>query len=229
MNILASPRQGKRFSAPPQKFKKTNHIYRKGNLIPLEKTGIWQISHGWVQLSAISVTGEEIVLGWFGSSMWLSNWLTSYPAYQAKALSATELRWYSRAEIEASAELFQSLIPQMWQHLKQIEFLVTILKQKRVEDRLYYLLKFLKQDMGQSVEGGTRLAMRLTHEDLANAIGSCRITVTRLLGKLKQQELISVDGRGHVIFKDQAWEDHSDDCYYSVRSSLEAGWQTARF
>lgn len=203
------------FSASVQKMTKICQSYQRGDLIPLDRTGVWQIRRGWVQLSAISMTGEEVVLGWFGSSMWLSNWLTSYPVYQAKALSASELQWYSRTEIEASGELFQSLIPQMWQHLKQIEFLVTILKQKRVEDRLYYLLGFLRQDMGQAIEGGTRLAMRLTHQDLANTIGSCRVTVTRLLGKLKERELIDFDRRGHVVFKNQTWDKLSEDCYYS--------------
>lgn len=194
---------------PPKTIKKPKHIYRRGNLIALDETGIWQIRCGWIQLSAISVTGEERVLGWFGSSMWLSNWLIHSPAYQAKALSDVELQWYSRTEIETSSELFQSLIPHMWQQLKQIEFLVTILKHKRVEDRLHHLLKFLRREMGHSVEGGIRLPMRLTHEDLANAIGSCRITVTRLLGKLKLQKLICFDRAGHIIFQHEVWEERS--------------------
>ncbi|MGB7273870.1 MAG: Crp/Fnr family transcriptional regulator [Geitlerinemataceae cyanobacterium] len=183
----------------PKEIDRPWHCYKRGDFIPLSNNGVWQICRGWVQLSTISMTGEERILGWFGSSMWLSTWLTLQPAHQAKALSDTLLLWYSRGEIEKTPELCQSLLPQTGKHLRQVESLLATLKHKRVEDRLYHLLNLLKQDMGEPIDRGIRLAARLTHEDLANAIGTCRVTVTRLLGKLKQQGEIEIDSRGHLI------------------------------
>ncbi|ABG53855.1 putative transcriptional regulator, Crp/Fnr family [Trichodesmium erythraeum IMS101] len=43
----------------------------------------------------------------------------------------------------------------------------------------------LKQEFGQSVPNGTRLNIHLIHQDIAAAIGTTRVTITRLLGKLK--------------------------------------------
>jgi CRP-like cAMP-binding protein len=200
MKMITTSKTRLMFQEPiPKEIDRPWHCYRRGDLIALSQGGAWQICRGWVQLSTISITGEERILGWFGSSMWLSTWLTLQPAHQAKALSDTLLIWYSRTEIENSAELCHSLLPQMGKQLRQIESLLVTLKHKRVEDRLYHLLNLLKQEMGEPVAGGIRLPARLTHEDLANAIGTCRVTVTRLLGKLKQQGKIKIDSRGHLI------------------------------
>jgi len=177
------------------------HCHARGEFIPLSKNGAWNVCRGWIQLSTIAVTGEERILGWFGTSAWLSTWLTVHSAHQAKALSDTVLVWYSRAEIENSPELCQSLLPQTGKQLRQIESLLATLKHKRVEDRLYQLLHLLKQEMGEPVAGGIRLAARLTHEDIANAIGTCRVTVTRTIGKLKQQGQIEIDPLGHLILR----------------------------
>lgn len=200
MNRMAESKTQLMFQEPiPKELERYVHCYKRGDLISLSQEGAWQICRGWVQLSTIAVTGEERILGWFGSSMWFSTWLTIQPAHQAKALSDTLLLWYSRKEIEKSPELCQSLLPQTVKQLGQIETLLATLKHKRVDDRLYHLLTLLKQEMGEPVTGGIRLAARLTHEDLANAIGTCRVTVTRLLGKLKQQGKLEIDQRGHLI------------------------------
>lgn len=183
----------------PKTIDRPWHCHARGDFIPLSQGGAWQVCRGWVQLSTIAVSGEERILGWFGSSTWLSTWLTLHAAHQAKALSDTVLVWYSRIEIENSTELCQSLLPQTGKQLRQIESLLATLKHKRVEDRLSQLLNLLKQEMGEPVAQGIRLAARLTHEDLANSIGTCRVTVTRLLGRLKQQGQIEIDTRGHLI------------------------------
>lgn len=198
--MITTSKTQRMFQEPiPKDFERYVHCYTRGESIELSEGGAWKICRGWVQLSTIAITGEERILGWFGSSMWVSTWLTIQPTHQAKALSDTLLIWYSRVEIENSAELCQSLLPQTVKQLAQIESLLATLKHKRVDDRLDHILTLLQQEMGEPVAGGIRLAARLTHEDIANAIGTCRVTVTRLLGKLKQQGQIEIDSYGHLI------------------------------
>jgi cAMP-binding proteins - catabolite gene activator and regulatory subunit of cAMP-dependent protein kinases len=60
------------------------------------------------------------------------------------------------------------------------------------------------------VPDGTRLNVRLTHQDIAAAIGTTRVTVTRLLGKLKHQGCLSRDKSHHLILKKGALGDSSD-------------------
>jgi CRP-like cAMP-binding protein len=49
------------------------------------------------------------------------------------------------------------------------------------------------------VPQGDRLSIRLTHQHLANAIGTTRVTITRLLGQLKDEGWLQTDSSHHLI------------------------------
>ena len=186
------------------------HFYAKGETIPLISQGLWQVCQGLVQLSTLYPSGEEGLLGWAGPSMCFGLWLTSLQTYRATATSDVYLMWYSMVEIEASPQLAHELLPQMVRRLRQMESILAIAGQRRVEDRLYQLLILLQQDFGQPVVEGTRLSIRLTHQDIANAICTTRVTITRMLGKLQQQGLISRDRERHLILNKGVFASTSD-------------------
>jgi CRP-like cAMP-binding protein len=186
------------------------HFYAKGREIPLVSQGIWQVCQGLVQLSTLYTTGEEGLLGWAGPSMCFGLWLTCLQTYQATAISDTYLIRYSLVEIESSPQLCHALLPQMGRRLRQMEAILAIAGQRRVEDRLYQLLLLLKQEFGQPVTGGSRLSIRVTHQDMANAICTTRVTVTRMLGKLQQSGCISRDHDRHLILGNDTFAIASD-------------------
>jgi len=193
---------------PPLAPQKTNlvegrrlHFYDKGDLIPLAEEGIWQVYRGVVQLSQFVASGDEILLGWAYSEQFFGLWLTSsqIETYQARALSDVYLRWYPLVEIENSLKLSQLILTQVVHRMRQSEALLVIAGLRRVDERLQELLKLLAQEMGQPMVGGTRLTVRLTHQMLANAIGTTRVTITRLLGDFQAQGRINFDGDRHLI------------------------------
>ena len=47
--------------------------------------------------------------------------------------------------------------------------------------------------VGQSDELGITIDLRLSHQAIAEAIGSTRVTITRLLGDLRQSGLVQID------------------------------------
>jgi CRP-like cAMP-binding protein len=65
---------------------------------------------------------------------------------------------------------------------------------------LHHFLRWLKQNFGQKVAQGSRLSIRLTHQEIANVCGTTRVTISRLMGKLKQQGKITYDRERHIIF-----------------------------
>ncbi len=176
------------------------HFYDRGEEIPMASQGVWQVYRGITQLSQITNQGEEILLGWAQPSTFFGLWLTHMESYQAKALSEVYLRWYPLTEIEASPELAQQVLGKVVQRIRQTEALLAIAGIKRVEDRLQKLLNLLKQEMGEPTDQGTRLRVRLTHQNLASAIGTTRVTITRLLGEFQRQELIKIDSDRHICF-----------------------------
>lgn len=79
------------------------------------------------------------------------------------------------------------------QHQRKL-LLLTTLGHRRTIDRLWGFLTLLAEEYGQVVEKGVCFPYPLTHAQIGSAIGSTRVTVTRLMGKLRQQGLISMEG-----------------------------------
>jgi len=178
------------------------HFYDRGENIPLVVDGVWQVYRGMAQLSQVSESGEEILLGWAHSSHFFGLNLTHLESYHARALSELYLKWYTIAEVENSVELTRMMLNQMIRRQQQTESLLAIAGLKRVEERLQQLLQLLKREMGEPIAQGSRLKIRLTHQNLANAIGTTRVTVTRLLGEFQRQGAVSSDGDRHLIIHD---------------------------
>lgn len=186
------------------------HFYAKGDQIPLVSQGVWQVCEGLVQLSTLCQNGEEVWLGWAEPSTFFGQWFSLLQSYQAIALSDVHLMWFSQTEINASPRLAQMILPQIVRRMRQTEALLAIAGQRRVEDRLQQLLLLMKREIGEPVPEGTRLNVRLTHQNLANAIGTTRVTVTRLLSKLKSEGAISLDRDRHIILKPDSFKNLTD-------------------
>ncbi|MEI2581213.1 PAS domain S-box protein [Scytonema sp. PRP1] len=178
------------------------HKYCKGESISLNLTTLWYVCQGCVKLTTVCETGEEVMVGLAAEGMVFGSTLTMLHTYQATALSEVELVSIDLAEIAASPSLSHSLLPKINQRLRQTEFFLVIAGRRRVQDRFQQLLLLLKQEIGEPVAEGIRLSVRFTHEELASACCTTRVTITRLMGKLQQQGQIYFDSKHHIILKD---------------------------
>ncbi|NET08215.1 MAG: helix-turn-helix domain-containing protein [Symploca sp. SIO2B6] len=179
------------------------YSYAKGETIHLEQQIIWLVSRGLVKLSTINENGEEMLVGLAGTSMSFSSGMTALNNYQATALSEeVELVRIAWTEIDVYPRLKQNFLAQINRRLKQTELLLAISGKQQVKERLQHFLLFLKQEIGQSVAEGTLLNVRLTHQELANACRTTRVTITRELGKLQQQGKIAFDSKHCIILRD---------------------------
>ncbi|NES22498.1 MAG: Crp/Fnr family transcriptional regulator [Symploca sp. SIO3E6] len=84
-----------------------------------------------------------------------------------------------------------------YQHQRKLLWLST-LGQRRTIDRLLGFLTLLIEEFGEPTNEGYCLPFPLTHAQIGSAIGSTRVTVTRLMGKLRQKGLIGIQGE-HLI------------------------------
>ncbi|RCJ25658.1 transcriptional regulator [Nostoc sp. ATCC 43529] len=175
--------------------------YSKGETIPLNPLVIWYVCQGLVKLSTYCETGEEILLGLATAEMVFGSSLTSLNVYQAVALSDVELVSIYTAEVANSPTLSHTLLPKINQRLQQTESFLVISGRRRIQERLQYLLQLLKREIGETVPEGTRLSVRLTHEDIASACCTTRVTITRLIGKLQEEGVIDFDVKKHMILK----------------------------
>jgi PAS domain S-box-containing protein len=173
--------------------------YSQGESISLDSQALCYVTQGVVKLSSLTLQNKEMMTGLIKPGMLFGAYLTALPIYQATALSPVELVHISLNEIAASPALAQIMFVKASQRLRQAEILLMIQGEQSIENGLCELLQFLKTEIGESVEQGVRLTVRLTHEDLANACGSTRATITRLLGKLERQGKIRFDEKWYII------------------------------
>jgi len=74
---------------------------------------------------------------------------------------------------------------------------------RSTRERLVALLLELVGSHGKAVPGGWEVGVKLTHQDLANLIGSSRESVTLTLGRLQRDGLIAVVRR-RIVVRDRA-------------------------
>ena len=96
------------------------------------------------------------------------------------------LRIY-QAEVEQSPYLAQNLMKALTRRLQQTEALLAISGDRQVKDRLRHLILLLKKELGKDTAEGRQLSLKITHQQLANILGSTRVTMTRCLKALKQE------------------------------------------
>lgn len=177
------------------------HPYCSGQEIEMLPNEIWVVCRGVVQLGTLYDTGDEALLGLAGPSMPFGLPLTLIRPYQAIALSDVDLMRLTQAEIDQSPTLSHGIFRHLTRRLRQTEAVLAMVGYRRVEDRLRHFLLLLKQEVGQPVSSGTRLSVRLTHQQLANAIGTTRVTVTRLISQLREEGWLTIDQNRHIVLQ----------------------------
>ena len=163
------------------------HLYEKGEEIPLLEQGVWQVYRGLVELSSLHYNGDQALLGWAKPQAFFGKWLNRLNAYNATALSDVYLIWYSLKEIETSNNLAQLMLHQVVQGIRQTENLLAIAAIKKVQDRLNEFLNLLANELGEETEEGIIITVKFTHQNIASAINSTRVTVTKMLGDLQNK------------------------------------------
>lgn len=176
----------------------TPYISKSG--ISLQSDAIGIVCRGVIQLTTLQPNGNEVLLGLIGPSMPLGMPMTDMNPYQATALTDVDVLWLSLAEIESSPKLAAGLFRHMTLRVRQAETWLALSGMRPVSERLRHLLTLLAQQLGQvHGESSIRLTVRLTHEQLANAIGTTRVTVTRLLNTFCDEGWLHVDRQRHIV------------------------------
>jgi len=170
-----------------------------GSRVPLLKKSVWLVVRGMVKLSAISVQGDELLLGLAGPNEPFGDPLSNVEVYEATTLCESDLLCVTCDEIAASPHLAMALLQGMGVRYRQSEAMLGLLGLRRIEDRVRGFLELLANDYGQPCDQGLRLNIKLTHQELASALSTTRVTVTRVLGSLKDEGWLQLDGQRRLV------------------------------
>ncbi|VEP16230.1 cAMP-binding protein [Hyella patelloides LEGE 07179] len=201
--MLLSDRPALNLQLEKKKYREEQYLdlYQKGEEIPLVNSGLWQVYQGVVQLNRFNQSQGEVVIGWVTPNHVFGSTVNNNSAYCAIAMTDVYVRHYQPKEIIRNPQLARQLLSELSYRLVKSEQMVAITSLRKVEDRLLGLLTMLKGEMGHPVAKGTRLTARFTHQNIADAICTTRVTVTRVFGDLQNKGLLEFDSDRHLIIK----------------------------
>lgn len=162
---------------------------------------------GGVKLVQASVDGQAVVVRVIapGELLGLVAALegSSYPA-TAQAMEQVEVvRWPGNALqrlLEAHPRIALNLVPVLVGRIHEVQAHYRELATERVERRIARVLLRLVRQSGEKVEGGVRIAMPLTRQDLAEMAGTTLFTVSRTLSRWEEEGVAATE-RKHVIVR----------------------------
>ncbi len=163
---------------------------------------VYLIRRGAVKLSRVYESGEEITVAMLreNSLFGVLSLLTGHRSdrfYHAVAFTRVELATAPAASvksaIEADSSIGMLLLQGLSSRILQTETMIETLTHRDMSSRLVSFLLVLCRDFGVPSEQGITIDLRLSHQSIAEAIGSTRVTITRLLGDLKSSGLVHID------------------------------------
>ena len=183
--------------------KNTKQIFTRRSFLPEHQSLLWQIESGFVRTFTYLEDGTTVALGLWGPEDIVGSSLSRLQPYQMECLTKVEARILPLEEWEQPT---QTLL----HHIQQAEELMVIRSYKKVDTMLLKLLAWLSKKFGLQVEKGRLIDMRLTHEDLAEILGSTRVTITRILGQFEQEGLIDRLSLHRIVLREE------DIWYYEI-------------
>lgn len=176
---------------------------------PGEEDYVYMLKEGRVRLSQLSPDGKEVTLDYLepGAVFGALGGEEAPEDVFAVAVENAYLCKVSRVEFErfiaSRPQLMFGITKLLGLRLKKIQVRLQQLLFLDVRTRILTVLRELSEAYGEPVVGGTRLRLRLTHQDIANLIGSTRETTSQAISELRSAGLLTFDKK-HPILPDAA-------------------------
>jgi CRP/FNR family transcriptional regulator/CRP/FNR family cyclic AMP-dependent transcriptional regulator len=164
---------------------------------------MYVIREGRVKVTKLSEDGREKILEFLDAGSFFGEMalLDRAPRIASvKTLKPVRLLALSRSDflnlLRKSPDLALSVIQELCKRLRTVDDQASALSFQRVKDRTKGLLERLARDPHE--EGG-RVTPGLTHQQMADMIGTSRETVTRVVKELKQEGWLRQEGKRYLV------------------------------
>lgn len=186
-NLLLSVLQNIAPDAPAPTPIPTSFMYARGQFISLPEGFVLNIQGGIIEMTTLHPDGTAVLLGLYGRDYTLIGHGDDHCHIQLTAHTPVQATLQSWEQAVRSPRFPQ----QLKDRIAFMEAWAAMQARQHLEQRILGILGLLAEQFGTPHPQGTLVDLRLTHEQLALAIGSSRITVTRILGNLRTRQLLT--------------------------------------
>lgn len=187
--------------------------YQKGEIIFFENDdygGLYLLVSGRVKLSMLSPEGKEKVLNILqeGDIMGEISFFDLDPhPITAEAMEKARIVIIPREKLEEiivnKPELALKIIESLAKKTRLLTSQVRELVFHDAAGRMASLLRRFADDFGVEINGGKMIDLILTHKEIANLIGSSRVTVTKTMNNFINEGIIKMYKRKIVIVDEE--------------------------
>lgn len=199
----------------------TTISYRGGDEVFAPGNGsemVYRVASGYVRLYKVLQDGRSINLAMLGPGEYFSQegpddgYATGCIA---EAMSDAVLELIDRAAFEeqlaVNPQIARDTIDSQARQIASLHTLVEHLLARDTGVRLATTLLQLADGFGtERTDGRVAIGLPITHQSLANMIGSNRVTVTRKLLELQQSRAVVAEGRNNLVIDPEALRDVSE-------------------
>ncbi len=182
--------------------------FDRGQVVIPEQNAVLEVQEGVLAVTVIHEDGAEVLLGLCGPGQMLVGHPEDSCSIRLVTHTDATLRVRSWDDALQDIELPQHLRAR----LQQMEAWAAMQARPHLDQRIMGLLSLLAEQFGVEHADGMMIDVRITHQQLASAVGATRTTVTRLLRDLKRSRQLATSGTGsseRFLLLD--WEPHQHE------------------
>ena len=170
--------------------------FKRRSILPLNPETIWLIDSGVVRTLTWFEDGSCATLGLWGEGDLVGSALSASRAYEIECLTDVRAKVIPKAQWYLHTEA-------MILHIQKNEEFLKIVHCRQAEIAIMHLLNWLVKRFGSQVEQGELINLRLTHQEMAEMIGTTRVTMTRILNNFERQGLIQRQQHLLILMSDR--------------------------
>jgi CRP-like cAMP-binding protein len=167
--------------------------FKRKESIPPQVGKLWMVEQGLVKILRWNETGESSLLGLWSQGELVAQPLAAGIAYQIECITPVKVRPLLLETVDMQVV--------MSAQIRQMEFLLELMHCHPILQRTMKFLGWLAQKGGCVTEQGCMIDLNLTHEAIAEMVGTTRVTITRLLQQLEAEgQLIRLHRHRILLF-----------------------------
>jgi CRP-like cAMP-binding protein len=172
----------------------TLQSFKRREYLSSQRNHLWRIESGAVRTYTLTDDGMVIVLGFWSEGDVIGQSLTRIQPYEMECLTDVQAQSLHLSECDQLDQI-------LFSHLHQAQELLRV-RSGQIYHRFCQLLDWLAEKFGHESEQGHLIKLRLTHQDIADTLGTTRVTVTRLLGQFEREGRIGWVGQQLLLVRD---------------------------
>jgi CRP-like cAMP-binding protein len=166
----------------PQPWQPKTYHFDRGDQLPAYGDRMWQITTGYIRSVTWTQEGEISTLGIWGKYDFIGHALSIVAPYYLECLTPVTA---------VLCDYPTQQLPEILLHnVQQTEQLLAISHERQVRDRLLRLFNWLAARFGEVTPTGKLLQIGMTHQQIAELAGTTRVTATRLINQLEEDQQI---------------------------------------